>query len=1431
MFREPTNNESNQLVTTFNLLGRTIKMQSEQTDKGFTLILGAGCSISSSKSDLTTSGILRKELEEIEQKKIRRDELDIDIYKRFVNYWDRTGEEQRRLSISKHFDEVKPSIGYQKIRQLVNEKYINNIITTNFDLLIDEILDGLAYNLIVGNNAPEIVGSGKPVVDLIKVHGDLRKSGLKFSPSELHKLPEKLSDLVSVKTVGPTLVIGYSGQDIGLMQSLYRSSTDYNVFWSSLERPDPYNSYQNEMIYDWMQSRRSNNNFLFGSTYGNFDSLMTELVDYLCVYQEKNDNTKKSGWEKTTIFRTIKLNERLKNIFLLLIEQSKKIANNRNWISRFPHYSSNYSELLNAYLHFFKEEKLPNSILQVPSNEVDALLIGLSIEILVRSYGDNILPIKFIDHLRAEFENSGTKYKLDESFWRVLGEITSFSSNNKKQESKVRISLNDGDRLHLEIDKIPVSLLSELLSTVTVLSLSIPITNIAKPNSYTVELRLLFQEKAERIDLKNDSLIINLQPLSYSEFKSIIEKYIVEIPGFTGKWTNNSVFESKWIKIITTLKEDKTKEEQNEYKFEQDIFGKIRELSEWRIKSYFEISSFFEISAKYSVRLDVDNIISDFLEKDKPALFIIGSSGSGKSTSIRSILNNENIKKCYIPIVVTPKSTSFQNYGVNLFLEEAIGRINDKNKLKDRLLNIDLIFKERSKKLILILDGLNEISGTEQHLSNHYLHLLELSEIITNNRFENIRIVVTCRDSSFANLTTNHKLPSSKAFYSIKTADTRIEPYYRVRELSKDNQAALIRLYFKNNYLADAFIDLIESDKTLARKFMHPYLIAILGVTINKIDDLNGLKSASTVFGKFAETMLKSIGKEVDKLMALKILYLFFEEQYSESMILRDVSRFKMIDQLHYSEREAGIRVLSLLEDVNIINTSANSKIGYVDFTHDRIAEYFLGKYILEGGASDQFLENIAQLVKLSAIASGGIRSYFNNVLSEIPKYSKIQKSEFWKKLNYLVYYDNENILKIFSESLIESENYREIIDEFTDDIIQNSFLGYFLRGLIILVNNNIPVELKTVTEYLLSEKNRTRFDKNNLAEIYWIASKAYLAISDLDQALNLLVRAKKFSKRDSKKYLLDKIEIQIAVILREQGKKVLAKKRIYKVYENQILNGAQQRAAETALELGMILRDETKFDDALNIYNYLWKNPDLLNEKTIARLNLQTATIYKNLIQNASRPYQNDFDEVNLDVKNQIQILHENFLKHNTEAIGWSEINNETELLLDALIEKVECYLIIEKLSLKYQAEIAIYIKKIEEVLSYFPIANRRIDLQRMYAIMKENNNKFDEAIKHVKIGKKIALQYNLAYKNCDCDYHLGFLILRNIANYPKSRYLQMALRAFDDAIAYYEGNVSPNNKYLENVRTGRKKLLQKSDSLKLKINKVSNNCAGSLI
>src|SRR5436190_3903984 len=177
------------------------------TKRRLTLFLGAGCSLTSAgaegKTVASTNGIVASLVDEWLCRAESTNLSEASLWNRFHELWIKQGSEQRRNDVAQRLAGLEPSRGYRALARMAEQGCFSSVITTNFDLLLDDSLAAVPHSTQVGPEHFE-PGNEHDVLQLVKVHGDIRRGGLLFEPRELHHLPDILRERVQELTEGPT---------------------------------------------------------------------------------------------------------------------------------------------------------------------------------------------------------------------------------------------------------------------------------------------------------------------------------------------------------------------------------------------------------------------------------------------------------------------------------------------------------------------------------------------------------------------------------------------------------------------------------------------------------------------------------------------------------------------------------------------------------------------------------------------------------------------------------------------------------------------------------------------------------------------------------------------------------------------------------------------------------------------------------------------------------------------------------------------------------------------------------------------------------------------------------------------------------------------------------------------------------------------------
>ncbi|MFN7982167.1 MAG: tetratricopeptide repeat protein [Vicinamibacterales bacterium] len=151
-------------------------------------------------------------------------------------------ERGRQIYVERMIRDRKPSFGYVVLANLIARNYINTVLTTNFDDLVNEACATFtdirpvtyAYGVMVSD-----LRIGNPRPRILKLHGDYLYSRLKNSKDELQFQDANMSRSVPLllNEYG-LIVIGYSGCDESVMDLLRQLAPGNDLYWCGLPTKD-----------------------------------------------------------------------------------------------------------------------------------------------------------------------------------------------------------------------------------------------------------------------------------------------------------------------------------------------------------------------------------------------------------------------------------------------------------------------------------------------------------------------------------------------------------------------------------------------------------------------------------------------------------------------------------------------------------------------------------------------------------------------------------------------------------------------------------------------------------------------------------------------------------------------------------------------------------------------------------------------------------------------------------------------------------------------------------------------------------------------------------------------------------------------------------------------------------------------------------------
>lgn len=1169
-------------------------------NKCTTVILGAGCSLGATQRDISTTGIMKQCL----SKHGYTDFEDLtweNLYKKFVNIvWQGKGQKEQEILLRDKLDNISPSEGHMYLRELVENGYIHNIITTNFDMLLEGAFAGLSYNKRVGDGEYKVVGEN-PTFNLLKVHGDLENGKFRFSPDELMNLPEELQKDITEKTSGFLLVIGYRGQDIGLMNCLSTLNA-FSVYWIDLNEVDLYDSYSTKHIYDFMKKRNSVCNFLYGKEFGDFQNIMCHLRTL--VLNPSHDMIIKTKefqidgtWKNTWLIKSLLIYNRLYELFLDILNVSERLSANYNGTMA----ENLYTEYLHSYLYFFNDDKYNSPFLQLPYNEVSAMVLGIAIEVIARAFANNATEEEYFELLQKEyfrtFENQTT---IEKTFWKSVKKLI---GPGGEVSNTIRVDLTDN--LSLESYDVPLDELCGLKNTLDFLSMLLFVPSqqdiILIPKS-----RKTLAESLQKITYEDSKIIIELRQIQQREYSELVSCYFNDLPEIykeSEKGTINEqqiTFDSKWIKLHLKIA-DKN--------METAIMTSFYNLCVERCKQTVDrfLNCGQQVSTHAELPLDID--LKRFITSDRTAMFIVGASGSGKTTSIHNIIRKMTASDT-LSIVISPKNTSIEKSGLSLFLD------NDTQTSESTILqNIHSALSSRKQFLLLVFDGLNEIGDSLEIQIYHYNKLMELADALNTNNCERIKLIITCRISAYQQYRNlSKRKPNFKYFFFNDKAEINIQENqdacYRVLPLKNDDKQSILKAY-----LADGMKNVQLSTETmgyavsLLKEADTPLFISLISELVlnEKVSD-----KKENIYSLFTNVMLTRLNN-TNVFLSRKIIYAYFKILCKSTQSKVQVTKYKLMDEIEIQYHEKIENSILQLVDVNILFQGTASQ-NVIRFAHDRIEEFFFQEYIREYEFDDSFdFNKIIDLASQNMIYYNGMARYLLNLMEN-------QELERYKQLilTFAIYY-RDIISKLLIETLAHSKKIKKNIEyllNVRDFNNSKRILSTLFHGLDISlqVYSSLTIDSGKIINELLSLSTGTLLSKENYKTLQYFKSKQYYYTNDFEKALECVNSAISFYEHEEISLEVTKMRIHYSVILMELGyskKTISILEKEYNYYKN---ISDYNMMLEIGIELGRAYNHSGQTTITLALYDELLQIENI-NSYALARIYEQKANVLNNIM------------------------------------------------------------------------------------------------------------------------------------------------------------------------------------------------------------------------
>lgn len=1373
------------------------RMQVNITKKEtLTVLIGAGCSLTSSSDDITTVGIITK----LVRRYCPQDEIPqswFELYKKFVNVvWQGQGELERIHMLESFFEHMVPSVGYQTLRWLVEQRYITNIITTNFDDMIDKALEGLSYHLIVGTHEEDI--GANPSFTLIKAHGDLKFGQLRFAPDELTQLPEALMARIRELTHTTVFVIGYRGQDIGILNALDQRK-DYSAYWAAPQKPEQLDSYDNKRIYDWMAQRSSSSNFLYGDTYGKFDTLLQQLKAALVQEQEKENQAQidyfETIWKTSSFFPLFHFNQRFLELFRCLHRLLAKVVQEDAWRITGPYYTSDFQSLLEAAVGLLKEHIIPKCYLSCIANEVDALLFSLSCSIRLLCQGYARTPNELLDTLHQQYranlniENA----MIEESFWDTVLALSSFDFHavwtaaadetvSGQRQTSLRFEFGKDGNLQTVLKSVDILGLQKLLALVQTLtmfqktSVQNSIELVARGQKQTLEKHL------HNMSCDPNSLVrVELSKVRRTDYENALLPLLSPIFQET-RIDQDRILSYGPIRVMLVVEEGR------------DIHaGNIWEaLSEEASEKRSVFLSGF--CAEQYVPRPSAQFFYDFLNAQSTGLFVLGQSGCGKTAALQSWISQlDETRYLVYPVL---GSRVHAEIGGRLVLERCLQG-------ERALCYTEAMLAQRNQALILVLDAINEIGEPFSVIITYYQKLLQLCDDLAKQRFFHIKVVITCRREFYLQMKKSAgREPSSSSFYTcVSSADSQPVFYLPLLTDREAEQFAAKYLVEKRyvSRLKQEFGDLI-------------YLPINLQIICSAIhapvtsDPVGGTYGIYDVwFERLLEAAQKdSFGAEVLWAVMYKAIEFRFFSKESRTLRTGDLS-------VQLSAQYPNVLpAFQWLVQHNVFICQIRDP-NLVLFSHDRLVEFFLRRYIQTAGIP---LPSLRQALTSESLTDPIVRQSVQDTIFTLFSGDKL---EYINQIVSILRGDDDWLSSILIDALLriaaeKPDTMTCILQETSQYILKRQFWA-LIRSILLKINQMLDdmtcvgtEAVSAVCQAINGPAEQELFDLQLLG--WYMKAKQMYQFPDekntktFEEALAICQDAEKLISELTPTDLADQLLTLKALLLQNLGNLNPAISIMERCYHRQMENAMYDEACRSALRLGAMYREMTRFEDAIDLYNGFSDKP-VSNRQSHFRLLMNTGIIYKNMIQNAMF-----CGEINSEANlaNYIQ-ARENYKK----TLEYAQNTDDVKLLLEIYAEFVELGCIAYYMDQGTIREAEYWVEQIDAILPRYQVPRMKILRELMWARVFILKCELENAYRCLKSGFEIGCRFSLPFYSTDCCNLITGMMCDAIhdAAFATDQNLLDAIRYGSYAISYYQQLGTESHRYLRDSIEKQNRLL----------------------
>lgn len=257
--------------------------------------------------DLSVDAIRKPIQEYIEQQSWYKN---ISVEDEYSTLFEKTWREERdrRLFIQRYVREASPSIGYKCLGKLLDARKVVNVLTTNFDDLVEKSLppESTTSFFVISPESENRLDDTQLMPSfhqLFKLHGDFRYDRLQNTTQELQDLNKKIQiRLLDFFREYGVIFVGYSGRDQSVMEMLKTAIDDQQCFrkglyWCLIPEEEP-----SQGVLELVESLRHNGRPADFVRVDSFDELLFHLYRQCSLRCDNIDRIAEERFEQRALF-------------------------------------------------------------------------------------------------------------------------------------------------------------------------------------------------------------------------------------------------------------------------------------------------------------------------------------------------------------------------------------------------------------------------------------------------------------------------------------------------------------------------------------------------------------------------------------------------------------------------------------------------------------------------------------------------------------------------------------------------------------------------------------------------------------------------------------------------------------------------------------------------------------------------------------------------------------------------------------------------------------------------------------------------------------------------------------------------------------------------------------------------------------------------